>query len=100
MKNKELVERLLKLEEMVKGNNEKPCEPSEPNPSASTPLPPAPKMERTKRAPSEYNLYMRDELARLKKEQGDKFDRKEAFKTVAQSWKKKKEDKPSGGWFS
>ena len=97
MKNKELVERLLKLEEMVKGNTEKSADTSEP-------LPPPPKMERTKRTPSAYNIYMKEELARLKKEQGDKFDRKEAFKTVAQSWRKKKgntsEKESGGGWFS
>lgn len=98
MKAKEIEERLLKLEQLVKNNSI----------SADLPLeqikeetaPPKPK---TKRPPSAYNMYVKNELAKLKEQPG--FDRKEAFKTIAKNWKASKEsssEKKSGGdgWFS
>jgi hypothetical protein len=93
MKKQELEERLLKIEQALKiasmGEVNSPV------------VEPVVKKEKTKRAPSAYNLFMKDELARLKKEQGADFDRKTAFKVVAKSWSEKKvsaSDK-TDGWF-
>lgn len=95
MRTKELEERLLKIEEAIKSGATSFGSPTEPVKE------PEPKKEKTKRAPSAYNLFMKDELARLKKEQGSDFDRKEAFKVVAKSWSDKKGEKSeSGNWFS
>lgn len=99
MDTKTLEERLANIEEMLKSNMNK---------SVSTipveaPVPEEKKepKEKKKRAPSEYNIFMKNELERLKREQGDRFDRKTAFKTVAELWSSKKgqSKKEPSGWF-
>lgn len=91
MKTKELEERILKLENAIKNNV---------SITADHPVL-EPKKEKTKRAPSAYNLFMKEELSRLKKEQGAEFDRKNAFKTIAKTWNEKKGEKTGKeeGWF-
>ena len=61
------------------------------NVSASVPVVPQEPVEvkpKTKRAPSAYNTFMKDEIARLKNEvkEGELFDRKHAFKQAANNW--------------
>lgn len=92
MKTKELEERLKKLEEVLLKTGVE---------FGSSDTNTEFKKEKTKRAPSAYNIFMKDELARLKKEQGADFDRKTAFKTIANSWneKKNKGSDKSDGWF-
>ena len=47
--------------------------------------------EKTKRAPSPYNAFMKKELAKIK-EKDPKIDHKEAFKVAAKNWAKSKEN--------
>lgn len=47
------------------------------------------KKEKVKRAPSAYNLFMKSELAKVKKA-NPKLDHKEAFTTAAGNWSKQK----------
>jgi hypothetical protein len=42
-----------------------------------------------KRAPSAYNLFIKSELAKVKKA-NPKMDHKEAFTTAAHNWRKQK----------
>lgn len=43
----------------------------------------------TKRTPSAYNIFMREEIGRLQKSHPD-LDHKERFKMAAGNWSKKK----------
>lgn len=92
MKTKELEERIIKLENAIKNGLKS---------TVSDTTIQEPKKEKVKRTPSAYNLFMKEELSRLKKEQGAEFDRKEAFKTIAKSWNEKKSVKndKTDGWF-
>merc|ERR1711981_402793 len=47
------------------------------------------KKDKVKRAPSAYNLFMKSELAKVKKA-NPKMDHKEAFTAAAKSWSKQK----------
>jgi len=47
------------------------------------------KKEKAPRAPSAYNLFMKSELAKVKKA-NPKMDHKEAFTTAAKNWSKNK----------
>jgi hypothetical protein len=54
------------------------------------------KKSEEKRAPSAYNTFVKQTIARLRQEEeqrgdGDKMGHKEIFKTAAQSWTKEKE---------
>ena len=46
---------------------------------------------KAKRAPSAYNLFMKTELAKVKRAD-PKLDHKEAFKVAASNWKDSKEN--------
>jgi hypothetical protein len=48
------------------------------------------KKERKPREPSEYNIFMKKELATLKTKFGENYDHKKAFKSAAESWTKNK----------
>ena len=50
------------------------------------------KKEKKTRAPNAYNLFMKDEVARLKGEKPG-LSNQEAFKMGAANWKKQKEEK-------
>merc|ERR1712072_1132499 len=47
------------------------------------------KKDKVKRAPSAYNLFMKSELAKVKKA-NPKMDHKEAFTAAAKNWSKQK----------
>lgn len=49
------------------------------------------KREKKTREPNAYNIFMKDEVARLKKENPD-IKNQEAFKLGAANWKKQKGD--------
>ena len=49
------------------------------------------KTERKKKKPSMYNIFMKEEMARLKKKKPD-MDHKERFKTAAGNWKTSKQN--------
>lgn len=51
------------------------------------------------RKPSAYNKFVKDTLAKKKKDAGDAYDHKKAFKECAEEWKRQKaaDDKGSGG---
>lgn len=49
-----------------------------------------PKKEKKPRVPSEYNTFMKNNIAEQKTKMGDKYDHKVAFKTAAETWSKKK----------
>lgn len=46
---------------------------------------------KTKRAPSAYNVFMKSEIAKVKKA-NPSLDHKEAFKSAAGNWKTSKEN--------
>eukprot|EP00960_Hanusia_phi_P055551 763001-Hanusia_phi.AAC.2 len=50
------------------------------------------KAEKTKKGASPYNLFMKEELARVKKDNPD-LDHKKAFKMAAENWSKQKNKK-------
>ncbi|EKX44664.1 hypothetical protein GUITHDRAFT_163519 [Guillardia theta CCMP2712] len=50
------------------------------------------KSEKTKKGASPYNMFMKEELARVKKENPD-LDHKKAFKMAAENWSKQKAKK-------
>lgn len=55
---------------------------------------------KTKRAPSAYNTFMKEELAKLKASTPEgSFDRKAAFKQVANAWSAKKEKKEESSFW-
>jgi hypothetical protein len=49
------------------------------------------KKEKTPRAPSAYNIFMKSEIAKVKKA-NPKFEHKEAFAAAAANWGKAKEN--------
>lgn len=99
MKTKELEERILKLENALKISNETVS--SENSYAKIDTKETKDKKDKVKRAPSAYNIYMKEEIAKLKKEQGDNFDVKVAFKTISKSWSDSKASKgeKNDGWF-
>ena len=50
-----------------------------------------PKKEKKPRAPSEYNTFMKNNIAEQKSKMGDKYDHRAAFKNAADAWSKKKQ---------
>lgn len=50
---------------------------------------------KTKRAPSQYNIHVQTEIARMRKEMGSSFNIKEAFTIAVQTWNAKKTAKQS-----
>ena len=51
------------------------------------------KKPREPREPSKYNLFMKDQMAILKKEQGDSYNHQKAFKETAVAWSSSKNKK-------
>lgn len=52
-----------------------------------------PKKEKKHKDPSEYNLFMKEHMAKLKKEQGDSYIHQTAFKASAEAWNVSKNKK-------
>jgi hypothetical protein len=52
-----------------------------------------PKKEKKHREPSEYNLFMKEHMAKLKREQGDSYKHQTAFKAAAEAWSASKNKK-------
>lgn len=75
-KLKGLEERIAKLEAQLNNEVSLPVVSEEPKVKA-------------KRAPSAYNVFIKEEIARLKANvpEGELFDRKNAFKNAAANWK-------------
>ena len=48
------------------------------------------KKEKKPRQLSEYNKFVKEHLALMKKTEGDKYDHKKAFKSASEAWQAKK----------
>ena len=93
MSIKELETRIEYLENFIKEKTlKKKNVPTAESNQAETKEPAPPK---AKRAPSQYNIHVQTEIARMRKEMGSSFNIKEAFTIAVQTWNAKKTAKQS-----